>query len=153
MRCANCTGELFYNAEVDMLECERCSSKFPIVEKKTENIKRKYDPSYSILANQDEVVDYKCATCGTKLLVGSDNEVRRCSSCGNTTLMRERSNIVKPDGIIPFSISKRKAAEIFRKWVGERKFAPKDLKYMAKLEKISGISISFSVKNVGYGEV
>ena len=36
-------------------------------------------------------------------------------------------------------MSRNKAASIFRTWVGSRKFAPNDLKQMAKLEKISGL--------------
>lgn len=149
-RCTNCVGELSYKVGLDMLECERCGSRFPVSLKSNENIKRKYDAGYSPVLNKEEQVDYKCSTCGTSIVSGRESEITRCSSCGNTTLVREKSTIVKPDGIIPFEISRDRAAQIFRSWVGGRKFAPNDLKNMAKLEKISGIYTPIWVFNYSW---
>ena len=69
------------------------------------------------------------------MILGANVDARRCSSCGNTTLVKENLSVITPDGIVPFKISRKKAAEIFRNWVGKRKFAPNDLVQMAKLEK------------------
>lgn len=138
-KCKNCTGGLFFNADKNMLECSWCGSQFPVKEKKNSQIRRAYTSSYSPIENQDVELGYKCSTCGTKLMAGTEDELTRCTSCGNSTLVREKSILKIPDGIIPFEISRSKAAEIFNKWVGKRKFAPSDLKQLAKLEKISGI--------------
>ena len=138
-KCKNCTGELKYDAESQMLKCLWCGSKFPVQEKRNFELRRKYDSSYSPNENSDSEIGYKCSTCGTKLMAGTDSEIYRCSSCGNSTLVKEKSVLNVPDGILPFEISRDKAARIFREWVGQRKFAPSDLKQMAKLEKISGI--------------
>lgn len=138
-RCANCGGELLFNPETAMLVCDRCGSTFQVKEGNSSFVRRAYTSSYSPAENQNETVKYTCRTCGAKSVVGTDGEVKRCSSCGNTTLNKEKSMTVVPDGIIPFSVSRRRAGEIFRNWVGSRKFAPSDLKQMAKLEKISGL--------------
>lgn len=138
-KCKNCTGELSYNAEADMLQCAWCGSSFPIKEKPQAELRRRYDSSYSPAENREIEIGYKCSTCGTKLMAGTDTDISRCSSCGNSTLIKEKSILKVPDGIIPFEISRDKAAEIFRKWVEKRRFAPNDLKQFAKFEKISGI--------------
>ncbi len=138
-KCKNCGGEEIYNPDTGMLNCERCGSSFLVKENNKTPVRRMYDPSLVIEENKDIKVVYKCSTCGTQSIVGLDKEVKRCSSCGNTTLTQIRSNLKSPDGIIPFEISRNKAAEIFRKWVGSRKFAPSDLRQMARLKKISGI--------------
>lgn len=137
--CANCGGELVFNPESSMLVCDRCASTFPVKDGKNEFVRRVYSSSYSPNENRNEVIKYVCETCGAKSVVGTSGEVKRCASCGNTTLRKEKSMTIVPDGIIPFSISRKKAGEIFRSWVGTRKFAPSDLKEMARLEKISGL--------------
>lgn len=138
-RCKNCTGELTFDAKDNMLECQWCGGKFPIKERKSSELRRKYDSSYSPLENQDIEISYKCSTCGTKLIAGTETDIFRCSSCGNSSLIKQKAFLKVPDGILPFEVTREKAGEIFRNWVGKRKFAPNDLKHMAKLEKISGI--------------
>lgn len=138
-KCDNCGGEEVYNPETGMLVCERCGSTFPVKESQTATVRRMYSTAYTPNDNKNVVIKYTCSTCGAKSVVGTDGEVKRCASCGNTTLTKERASTIVPDGIIPFSISRTKAAGIFRSWVGSRKFAPSDLKQMAKLEKISGL--------------
>lgn len=139
LRCVNCFGEKTFNPDKKVLVCERCGSQFPIKGSKGGIVRREYTPSYIPVSNQETIIKYTCETCGTKSVFGSDVEVKRCSSCGNTTLKRDKSLSVVPDAIIPFEISRKRAGELFRNWVGSRKFAPNDLKQMAKLEKISGL--------------
>ena len=46
---------------------------------------------------------------------------------------------VHPIAVVPFKISKDEAVTIFDKWIKSRKFAPNDLKKLAKLKKLSGL--------------
>ena len=138
IKCENCTGELKYHPDKEQLRCDRCGSGFNI--KVTKGVlTRNYDPNYNPLENKSTDSLYKCSTCQSKMIVGSDAVRTRCSSCGNATLVKEKTIEVTPDGILPFKTTRKKAAEIFRNWVAKRKFAPNDLVQMAKLEKISGI--------------
>ena len=102
-RCKNCNGELIFDPDSAVLVCERCGSTFPVQENKSSQIRREYDSSY-IIENNDDGVAYRCATCQAKSVVGY-NEVKRCSSCGNTTLIVDKSWFKAPDGIVPFSVS------------------------------------------------
>ena len=44
-----------------------------------------------------------------------------------------------PDSIIPFSISKQKATNLFKLWIKKRKLAPNDLKKKANINSMHGI--------------
>lgn len=138
-KCVNCGGENTYNPEKGLVCCDRCGSSFPVKERKRRVIKRQYTSMYSPEENKQETIKYFCDTCGAQSVVGDDGEIKRCASCGNTSIRKEQSVMVVPDAIIPFEISRRKAGDIFKKWVHSRKFAPSDLKQMAKLEKITGL--------------
>jgi len=138
-RCKNCNGEKIFNPETGMLTCEMCGSTYPVKEMGDDPVRRIYSASYVPTENKNVLNKYECSSCGAKIVVGTDNEVKRCSSCGNTTLVKIKGATSAPDGIIPFKISRNKAAQIFSEWVGSRKFAPLDLKQMAKLQKISGL--------------
>lgn len=139
-RCANCGGEQMFNIEKGVLVCERCGSSAPVKEELGKPLQRVYSPTF---AYNNIVADrYVCENCGAKVVVGKSGEIKRCASCGNRSVIKVESTSIKaPDGIIPFTLTRKNAAEIFRKWVGSRKFAPSDLKQMAKLEKISGIYV------------
>lgn len=138
-RCKNCDGEKLFDPAKGMLVCERCGSTYAVKETGDDPVRREYAPSYIPEENKNILNKYECSSCGAKIVVGTNNEVKRCSSCGNTTLVKIKGSTVAPDGIIPFKISRNQACEIFSKWVGSRKFAPSDLKQMAKLQKISGL--------------
>lgn len=137
--CQNCGGEMRFKPDVGMIVCERCGSSFPVTETGQKPTRRPYLQTFTI--QNEEVESFQCATCGANMLVGSNGEVTRCASCGNLSLKKTVSRHAIPDGIIPFTLTRKKAAEIFRKFVSSRKFAPNDLKTMAKLEKISGLYV------------
>ena len=134
-KCLNCGGEEVYEPEKAMVVCERCGSTFAVKEGVSDNLRRSYSSTYSPDANKNVVVKYTCSTCGAQSVVGRDSEVKRCASCGNTTLTKEKGTTIVPDGIIPFSVSRNKAASIFRTWVGSRKFAPNDLKKLYEITR------------------
>ncbi len=138
-RCKNCNGEMVYKPETGLLICERCGSSSPVTEGVAKPLKRMYTPTYVQDENKIVSQQYSCASCGAKIVAGTDNEIKRCASCGNTSLKKETVVMMVPDGIIPFTVSRSKAVQLFRDWVGSRKFAPNDLKQMAKLEKIIGL--------------
>lgn len=137
-KCINCGGELVFKPETGKVYCEMCGASFDVNEGTTNPVVRPYSPSFVPEQNVTETV-YQCTFCGAKCIVAKGEERKRCASCGNTTLQRVSSNTTAPDGIIPFSITKTQAAEIFSRWVGSRKFAPNDLKLMARSKKLIGM--------------
>lgn len=137
-KCINCGGELVFKPETGKLHCERCGAAFDVTDGANKPVIRPYTPSFVAEQNVTETA-YQCLFCGAKCIVPVGEERKRCVSCGNTTLQRISSATTAPDGILPFTITKPQAGEIFRNWVGSRKFAPSDLKQMARSKKLIGL--------------
>ena len=142
VRCEYCGGNQVYNPNIMSIECEHCGKTSPCeMNFNTANLTRKYDLSYVPAVNMNVDNQYLCSSCGATVSFEENEEKRRCPSCGDTTLSRKSAPMFVPDGIIPFSIDRNKAVEIFRAWINSRKFAPRDIKEMAKLGKVSGFYV------------
>jgi len=150
IKCENCGGNNVFNPSSGKLKCEYCGkvSECSVNVNKLGTITRKYSDTYAPEMNHDGHNLYLCSSCGATVGFEENEDKKRCPSCGDTSLKRQNATMSVPDGVIPFSISRDKAVEIFRKWIKTRKFAPNDLKEMAKLGKVSGLYVP--VWNVGF---
>lgn len=137
-KCENCGSSLYFNPKSGMLECTHCETKIPVKSKEVSNIKRDYTLDYKPTLVQKKAASYKCSTCGAQHALVDNDTLSRCPSCGNTTIEPCGEVIYQPDGIVPFTVTRQKAGEIFKTWMKKRKFVPSDLRQMAKFEKISG---------------
>ena len=152
IKCEYCGGNQIFNPKVMCIECEHCGKSSPCDLKfDTTNLTRKYDISYVPAININIDNQYLCSSCGTTVRFEEYEDKKRCPSCGDTSLSRRHSSMYVPDGIIPFSIDRKKAVEIFRSWINTRKFAPKDIKEMAKLGKVSGFYVPAWNMNLNLG--
>lgn len=141
-KCVNCGGNLQFDPQKNMLHCDHCDSFFNInLPSKNVKLVRKYTIDYT--PDNSSILDsqYLCTTCNSVHTVQDGKVSTRCPSCGATTVVKNSSETNYPDGIIPFKLSKDNAAEIFEKWITSRKFAPTDLKVMARGKKISSVYV------------
>ena len=137
-KCESCGARIAFDPKSGMLKCDHCESKFSIKTSLQGNRKREYTGEFSSSGENQDKFGYRCGICGAQISVGSGEEIKRCPSCGNVSLTPCGDYSTAPDAIIPFSITRKQAAGIFKEWIAKRKFAPHDLKVMARLEKISG---------------
>ena len=139
-KCDGCGGNLLFDPESQNLKCEYCKSTVEIfASKKGYNIKHKYTPTMKFVESKDTGNVYRCLSCDTKVSTVTETELKRCPSCGSKDLNQIQETQLHPMNIIPFSVSKENAASLYQKWIGSRKFAPNNLKKMAKLQKVSGL--------------
>ena len=142
IRCEYCGGNQIFNPKTSCIECEHCGKSSPCdLKLDASNLTRKYDISYIPAINTNIDNQYLCSSCGAAVRFEENEEKKRCPSCGDTALTRKQVPMYVPDGIIPFSIDRNKAVEIFKAWINSRKFAPRDIKEMAKLGKVSGLYV------------
>lgn len=135
--CKNCGSILTYNPATGTLTCEHCGSSFAIENDNVLNVKKDYTKFVQL--KETSVNQYHCTSCGSNLNTIKDALVKRCPNCGSTALTQTNKISYTPDAIIPFRITKEKATENFYNWITKRRFAPKNLKKMAKLGKLSGL--------------
>lgn len=140
IQCKNCGGELNFDPDSGELKCKQCASIVDIPEENAITIKKPFSETSQIEKSKEEYTQYSCSTCGRKHIVPNNQSVLYCPSCGDASGLTKSVNVeYLPDGIIPFKLNKEKALNSFKDWIKKRKFAPNNLKKLAKTESISGV--------------
>ena len=130
---------MLFNPDTQNLRCAYCGEGEQVVsDKKGYNIKIAYTPTIKFNESMAMENVYHCLSCGTKISIASNQTLTRCPSCGSKELKPVKETQIHPTNIVPFFITKEKAALRYQEWLGNRRFAPNDLKKMAKMQKISG---------------
>lgn len=142
VKCPNCGGAISYSPEKKALWCEHCESVFPLESPKRDiKILRKYTPDFMPEPIENPVRQYMCNACRTIHITDIEKQSKRCPSCGQTDIREINNNMVVPDGIVPFELTKEKAVEIFENWLRKRPFAPNDLRELARNGKVSSVYV------------
>jgi len=138
-KCKNCAGELIFDIDSQELKCIQCSSMVDIPEKQALLEKKEYSETSTITQSKNKYTQYICSSCGRRHIVCENEQVLSCPSCGNKELEKVVDVAFVPDGIIPFKINQQKALESFKSWLKKVKFAPNNLKKLAKMQSLKGI--------------
>lgn len=140
IQCKSCGGELAFDPDSGELKCKQCASIVDIPEENAVATKKPFTDTSEIEKSQEEYTQYSCSTCGRKHIVPSNQEVLYCPSCGDASSLTKAVSVeYLPDGIIPFKLNKEKALNSFKDWIKRRKFAPNNLKKLAKTQSLSGV--------------
>lgn len=135
-KCPNCGSTLAYDPSTNSLSCEYCVSKFKVDSTTATNSKKDY--TASIQLEETTVAQYHCNSCLSNLNIYKDTPVKRCPNCSSTDLSKTNNISYTPDAIVPFKITKEQATANFYDWIKHKRFAPNNLKKLAKLGKVSG---------------
>ena len=138
-KCPNCGGKIAYNPATQELHCDHCGSMIIIKAALQNNEKHIYSQKSALKEQKTNV--YHCNSCNSNLVISGDSSVSRCPNCGSKDLSPQNKSFFTPDAILPFSITKEKAVEIFQQFISKGAFLPNDLSKMAQLGKLSGTYI------------
>lgn len=155
-KCTYCGGALKFDADIQMLVCEHCTSMFPV--EKTEEEKNLAENAQDTAADtdfldsaDDEVFEcevYKCTSCGSQLVINDVEAATYCAYCGQPTIVFDR--IIKhrrPKYIIPFSVAKNVAIVNIREKLLKGSFVPKELKYFTP-DLLRGIYVPYMLCDI-----
>ena len=93
-----------------------------------------------------------CNACGAELAINGTEASTFCAFCGQAAVVTSRlDGVLKPDYIIPFSVTKEEAEKTIRKRLSKGFFIPKKVKEF-KTETLRGIYIPFWLFDVYYGD-
>jgi len=139
--CSNCSGRLIFNPASQLLECAACGSTFY-----PEDIR---DFNADVHSRYYDTRVYTCAHCGAEVIT-SDTEVSTfCVYCGNPAIVFSRiAKEYRPDGIIPFTVTKEEAINNVKIRFMKNPAVPKEVKEKLKPENLRGIYVPYWVANV-----
>ena len=131
-RCDSCGGALVYDIQRNqhVMRCKSCD--------KIKAIRFIPDPTLVDGKAEDgfmETLEYRCPSCGATLHTTQTNATSYCNYCGSDIVLKERvSHMLRPSKIVPFTVTREKCEEIYRKRLSESQFTPEK---MASQETIS----------------
>lgn len=120
-KCPCCSSPLAYSTESGKLECASCSNSFDLESMEAMQIDEtksgvKFDrPDETFdVSDQQAMAAYTCQSCGAELMTEGTTTATECPYCGSPTILPERIDAgVKPELVVPFTVSKKGAQEIF----------------------------------------
>ena len=139
LKCPGCGSKVTFNPKSGLFECESCDRKL------TEEEIYKYTDTFNEKAIGDiDLNKYHCPVCGAEVLADKNTTAEFCMYCGSSIVFDGRvSGLLKPKYMIPFSIDKKGAIEILKKYLSNYLYVPHSFLKTANLEKISGIYYPF----------
>jgi len=156
-KCPNCGGPLKWDAAKQKYSCEYCLSEFEEKEceavQKADEIKaEEVKASSATHTGESETADglsaYNCPSCGATIVTEETTAATFCYYCHNPVVLQNRlSGDFKPDKVIPFSIDRDRALEIFKDWIGKHKYVPKAFYSESQIEKLSGVYFPYWLYN------
>ena len=172
-KCPDCGADVSYDAESRLLKCPSCG-KTKDISLMDDDGEQSHDPNasaddvdevYGDYENFDEkstytrygendTQHYVCENCGAELITDADTTATSCSYCGAPMILGDRlSGKMAPAKVIPFTISKAKAEEAFRKWCKNGLVTPKEFMNANRIKSITGMYVPFWLYDVnGRGE-
>lgn len=135
-KCPNCGSGMVFDSGTGMLSCHSCGRK--------DNIEQLPDPLGQEDVSPDEVQEYHCTSCGAVIITEAETAATNCSFCGSAVILGDRlSGKLAPGLVIPFTISKEKAIEAFRKWCRNGLLTPDGFMTADRIKGITGMYIPF----------
>ncbi len=90
--------------------------------------------------NKVRMALYTCPSCGAEITAQETTASTYCCYCHNPVILSgSLDGTYKPDGLIPFEIDKKKAKEIFKNWIQNKKYVPDDFYSPRQMEYLEGI--------------
>lgn len=86
-----------------------------------------------------------CKRCGAHTALDPHIAASSCAFCGTSSVVEAPAdpNFVRPEGLLPFHVTREVAVTRFRDWLGRLWFRPNDLKSSSRVTGMQGAYIPF----------
>lgn len=149
--CESCGADLVFDARSQTLRCSRCDfsravaldGAAPVQE---QDLGRVLERQVHRSAPSLPAMEVQCDTCGAKVVFADNVTSKECEYCGAP---RQRGGVhtatdrIGVDGMLPFQVEQRRAAESLASWVRSRWFAPNEFLRRGVEGKFSGNYLPF----------
>lgn len=140
VKCPSCGADMVFSPKKGKLHCPYCGSVRDIV--KTNTHKRDFYEERNHCTVDEKQSVYNCPNCGGEVVLESFVTATKCPFCGATNVVKkEELKGLKPDGIIPFALSKDDAMTCGMAWLKKKWFASKKFKKSFTPDNVNGVYI------------
>lgn len=133
--CSSCGAGMEFSPGATVLKCPYCGSEETPTHPSGLVEELDFYEFFARAAEQGETEEKQtvmCSSCNAVSTVAPDISTSSCPFCGSRlTALARASRMLKPGAVLPFKISRSRAAEEFRKWLSSLWFAPGELKRSA----------------------
>lgn len=144
----DCGADMYYDPSLGALKCPYCDATRTIDKRicfRRDYLKERLDGAVRV-----DGETYKCPNCAGDIPIQGFDTATKCPYCGATNVIDlEDLKGLKPDSILPFSISRQGAFDAGKKWIKRNLFAPTKLKKSFSVDNFHGVYIptySFSTE-------
>lgn len=152
--CPGCGATLIFAADLQKLRCEYCDAEIELdkMQKGGEPPPNVVERALTELLNSEAAKGYglptqalQCKQCGAAINYPDKVTSGKCCFCGSDTVIERPANtqLIRPESLIPFKVTKQQAGSKFSEWVGSLWFRPNNLKHMARVQEIGGVYAPF----------
>ena len=151
-KCPACGADLHYDGHSDSMSCASCGNTFPVesvmaYSSALEGMKDSEIEDWAYSQTNPELQGmkaYSCPSCGGEIVCEETTAATECPYCGNAAVIpKEVSGVYAPDGIIPFSKTKKDAVEALKKFYKGKTLLPKRFLSENRVQNIQGVYVPF----------
>jgi len=144
--CSSCGAAAKYDPDSINLKCDFCGSSTEIEVEDATICEYKLEDDLNnpdAIVPNSEVKETNCKNCGSNFSMEQYESSTLCPHCA-TPIIVDFVNKIKPEAILPFTVSHKKAKSIFADWIGSLWLAPNELKHLVDTDKkMSGYYLPF----------
>lgn len=149
IKCARCQSPIAYSLTDNGLRCEYCGYYEDLSTPEDGNALAGFFEE--VLFKQSgygwgaQRSDWRCNNCGAHTSTPPEVIAFTCPFCGSQKVIQYDvvENVPRPQGIIPFGLSKQACPALVRAWLGHNWMAPKSLQRLARLADFEPVYLPF----------
>ncbi|MEL6132202.1 MAG: hypothetical protein AAFR59_02425 [Bacteroidota bacterium] len=150
INCPSCgSQEVIYNPTARALRCNYCGYEKALPTASDQVVEH----PLHMADNMDELTHefgikekvFHCENCGADTILPQDTVRVVCPFCDSEQVneMATETRLIKPMGVLPFTITKKAGLAAYKAWLARGWFAPNNLRKVAKIDRIHGMYLPF----------
>ena len=149
-QCPGCSADLVFEPRDGCLSCPYCGRSEPIPTNAAEIQERSYEEYLKLRPEQmapisAAALEVQCSGCGTTVNFAPPELAGDCPFCAAKIVAQPQvaHPMLAPEGVLPFRVTQRQAADAIKAWLSSRWFAPSALVQLARQELASSVYLPF----------
>lgn len=149
-KCSSCGAPLRFDPDMGKLVCDSCGNRQAIPDELQigdvdlggfdfhEMIRHATDE------NAGALPIYHCVSCGAEVIAPETQIATTCPYCGNNIVLTDKvTGKLRPDGLIPFRIDKKKLPDALKEFYKDKALLPRNFFSEQTLGKVTGVYVPF----------